>query len=77
MHITINARESYTDILDYMMTEETREMTLEDKHLSTLPDLILHIWHPQETEAQKDHPPYGSFRDEIAITVGLSSKEKE
>ena len=44
IHISINATQACTDIPECMTTEEIREVTLEDEHLSALPELILCSW---------------------------------
>ena len=38
-HLSINAIEACTDILECITSEEIREVTLEDEHLSTLAEL--------------------------------------
>ena len=42
--ITINTTESCTDIQQCMTSEEVREVTLEDEHMSALVVLILCSW---------------------------------
>ena len=51
-------------------------MTLEGKHLGALTELILHDQPSMKTEVQKEMKPYWSFRDEIAIIDGTSTKGK-
>ena len=46
-----------------MGTEEIREVTLEDEHLSVLAELVLCGWLSKKADVQDERQPYWSFRD--------------
>ena len=74
MYITINAKESCTDITDCITAEEIRRAMLDDKYIGMLPELIPHGRPLTKAKIQKDLQPYWSFRDEIAIIDGIAMK---
>ena len=77
MHITINTKESCTDIPDCMTVEEIRKGTVENVYLSALADLLFHSWLSIKTEVHKDLQPCWSLGDEIAIVDINPIKNRE
>ena len=53
-----------------------RIVTLEDGNLSTLAELIYHIWWSEKAEVPKELQPCWLFRDELAIIDEMASKEE-
>ena len=74
MHITINTIELCTDIPDCMTADQMRKVTLEDKQLCALAELLLCNCPSTKTEVKKELQPYLSSRYEIEITDGTAVK---
>ena len=65
------------DITDCISTEEIREVTLEDEHLSALAGLVLSSWLSTKYGEQKEPQTYWSFRDVMAAISCHQRKKKK
>ena len=57
-----------------MTAKEIKVATLVDEFLGLLSEYVLQDWPSMKAEVQKELQQYWEFRDEIAITDGITMK---
>ena len=72
IHISINAIQSTTNILECMKIHYLQEATSQDHHLQHIIEYIILGWPDSKTQLPQDIRTYWTFRNDMEVIDGVS-----